>query len=350
MQDDLKDAGDGGRISPQPPAEIGRYGSAGTSSGEPSSLAVNPFSEEGEKLFQSEGQTSENPQGHPFGVAPGRPSTPLPDFSQQPALENGLRPLVEQGGLLSNHPIMKKSPWLIGGMAAAVVLLAVAGVGYFFLGDEEQAPESVPPAAVIEKTSGIPENLTPKQSPFSLDKPNYLSLNTETVSPEDIRRILSQTADRIEEADSRGLIEFLITDQNNNPLAFSRFVFLLKLDLDSDVLALIDEKFSLYAYNDGGQVRFGLALTLKDAQAAAVLIEKTEAVLPYALRGLILEPNIRVEKRLSFRSTGYDQFLVRFANIDSEQNLSLDYAVEKSRLFIGTSKNTLRAILDASGK
>lgn len=352
MQDDLRNIDNGGQDSLQPPAEIGQYKSADTASGTaPSSLAVNPFSEEGERLFQSQTQESGNQQGNPFGVVP-NPSNnrPFPNFSQQPVLENGLTPLVARGELLSNMPTISRKPLWIGVIGAVVLLLAAAGIWYFFFSNEEQASESASSSAVIEKTSGMPENLPPKQSPFALDKPNYLSFNTETVSPQDIVRTLSQAADRIREADIREPIEFLITDQNNNPLAFSRFAFLLKLELDSDVLALIDEKFSFYIYNDAGHPRFGLVLTLKNVQAAAVLIEKTESALPYALRTFILEPNVIVGKQLSFRSTGYDQFLVRFANIDSDQNISLDYSLYGGQLFIGMSKNTLRAVLDASAK
>lgn len=353
MQDDLKDIESGRQGSSQPSAEIEQYRPAATSSERPSSLPVNPFSEEGEELFRSQAKEIGHQEGNPFGIVPpNRPNNrPLPNFSQQPMPENGLTPLVEQGGLLSNHLIIKRTPWLIiAGAGTVVILLVAAGIWYFFLGNEEQASESVPSANVIEKTSGIPENLPPKQSPFALDKPNYLSFNTETVSPQDIVRTLSQAADRIKEADIREPIEFLITDQNNNPLAFSRFAFLLKLELDSDVLALIDEKFSFYIYNDAGRPRFGLVLTLKNVQAAAALIEKTESALPYALRTFILEPNVIVGKQLLFRSTGYDQFLVRFANIDSDQNISLDYSLYGGQLFIGMSKNTLRAILDASAK
>ncbi len=352
MQDDLKNIENGGQGSLQPPAEIGQYKSADTAFGAgAASLAVNPFSEEGEQLFQTQAKEAGNQQGNPFGVVPNRPnSRPFLDFSQQPILENGLTSLVKRGELLSNHAtVSRKSLW-IGGIGDVIVLLVLAGIAYFFLGNKEQPLVSVPFPAIIEKISEIPENSTPKQSPFSKDSPNYLSFNTETVSPENIRQAFSQAANRIKEADIREPIEFLITDQNNNPLAFSRFAFLLKLSLDPDMIALVDEAFSVYVYNDFGYPRLGLVLTFRDIQAATSLIEKTEAGMPYALRGLILEPNISVGKNLSFRSTAYDQFSVRFANIESNQNISFDYSLYGSQLFAGMSKNTLRAILDANAK
>ena len=217
-------------------------------------------------------------------------------------------------------------------------------------GDTNGSFESGSSSGVVEKSSDAQKNTSPKQYPFSLDKPNYLSLNVETVSPSEFQKTLSQTAERIKAADIKEPIEFLITDQSNNPLAFSRFAFLLKLELDSKLLALTNESFSLYVYNDGGQARLGLAVSFNDPQAAALLIAKTESNLPYALRTLILEPNINVGKSLGFRSTAYNQFAIRFANINSEKNLSLDYSLDKAQLFIGTSKNTLRIILDANTK
>lgn len=347
MHDDLEDIKSGGNKHPQSQTEIGAYESTDTGA---ASSVVNPFSEEGEKLFQSQEKEAENKQSNPFGVVPGRPSRPVSGFSQHPMLENGLVPLVERGALLSSRPTIIRSPLLIGGIGGVIALLVLAGIWYFLLGNKEKTPESASTATVIEKTSEVPGNVTSKQPPFSKDLPNYLSFNTEIVSPEDIRQILSQAANRIKEAGITEPIEFLITDQNNNPLAFSRFAFLLKLDLDPEIISLADEAFSLYAYNDAGHSRLGLVLTFKDTQAATALIEKTEAELPYALRALILEPNISVGRKLSFRSTGYNQFSVRFANIDSDQGISLDYSVNNNRLFVGTSKNTLREILDASTK
>jgi hypothetical protein len=93
-----------------------------------------------------------------------------------------------------------------------------------------------------------------------------------------------------------------------------------------------------------------MVLDFKEDQAATAvsLIEKTESGLPYALRALFLKPDINIDKKLTFQSSDYDQFHIRFANIDINQKIALDYAFYGNRFFIGTSKSTLRAMLDAN--
>lgn len=337
MQDDLRDVASGGgqRSSKQSMTEGGT--GSGVSLGGVSPLAGKLSNRENEVARQSES---------PFGVVSDQPKNTPSNFMQSPVLDNGLRPLIQNGKLLSSQPVAShKSAWIISAGVFLMILL-LAGVGwYFFVVNKEIASEpSVAPGGTNTDT-GSRESLAVKQSPFSLDKPNYLSLNTETVSPIDVRKILSETADRIKVAGISVPVEFFVTDQNNNPLAFSRFAFLLDLSLDTDLLALIQEAFSLYAYNDNGNVRLGLALDLKNTEAAA-LLAKTETDVPYALRALILEPDVTVAKKSVFRSAAYNQFSIRFTNIDSNQNISLDYSLYNNRLFIGMSKNTLRVLLD----
>ena len=282
----------------------------------------------------------------PFGITP-----PKESLSQMavpaPMLENGLPSTLPNGELLSNQLAVRHTPaWVLYSIALSIIFVALGiGVWYFFfyLAQSEIAPST---PAVNEQRVEMTQSVPVQQPPFSLDKPNYLSLNTEIVSSADIKTILAGTADRIKGAGITVPVEFFVTDQNNNPLAFSRLAFLFDIGLNTDLLALIQETFSLYAYNDAGQVRFGLALDFKDKDAAVTLLTQTESELPYALRSLIIEPNITVAKKLVFRSSQYNQWTVRFTNIDSSQNISFDYAVRDRRMFIGMSKNTLRALLD----
>lgn len=339
MQDDLRGVASGGqRSSGQPMTQGNTSPDIPSGSGRPS-FAGKPSSAENETARQS---------ANPFGIVPDQPKNTPSNFMQSPVLDNGLRPLIQNGKLLSSQPVASHgSAWIISaGVLLMIVLLSGAG-WYFFVLNKEIPSEPPVASSGIDMNAGSGENLTVKQSPFSLDKPNYLSLNTETVSPLDVRKILSETADRIKAAGINVPVEFFVTDQNNNPLAFSRFAFLLDIGLDADLLALTQEIFSLYAYNDGGQVRFGLALDFKDKGRADILLAETESTLPYAFRALIVEPDITVAKKLVFRSAEYNQFAVRFANIDGNRNISLDYALHNSRLFLGTSKNTLRALLDS---
>ncbi|MDO8644206.1 MAG: hypothetical protein Q7S00_04470, partial [bacterium] len=97
-----------------------------------------------------------------------------------------------------------------------------------------------------------------------MDKPNYLSIDTETAEISGIKKNIDGVAARLVEGNVAEPIEFTITDTNNNPLAFSRFVYLLGLSLPQALLAEIEESFSLYLSAQDGRAVVGLELTLKD--------------------------------------------------------------------------------------
>lgn len=317
---------------------------------------VNPFSEEGEKLFQKEASSTEEMTDNPFGVISTSKKNMPGKFPSQPITKKGLAPTILGGELLISQSQRRKNVFSIGIFVVAIILMISGGAYYYFFMRGEKGGETAP---LEEMVPVVPEAVVipQKELPYALDKPNYLSMSVETVSPLDIKNVLSSASSRIKDASISQPIEFLVTDQNNNPLAFSRFAFLLKLDINPDLLALVDETFSLYAYNDAGNMRLGLDLTLKDASAVISVLSKIEGTLPYAFQALLLEPGITVPKSVVFKSNVYNpsglpgkDFAVRYANIDTVQNISLDYVVAGNHWYLGLSKNTLRAILDATAK
>jgi hypothetical protein len=360
MRDDLEGVKNGEPEFPPTSSADTAYPTASTPSIEKISLAVNPFNVEKEALPELRDQEDDMAQNSPFGVFNETMTTPsATDFSKQPfpIMEKGLGSLVPEGSILVNQQGHSKKKLWLGILVVIILWIIAGGAWYFFFGGKEKIWKLLPFSSVNQKVTEMSKILEipevkpmPKLQPFSSDKPNYLSFNTETVSPEDIRATFSQVASSIQTADISEPIEFLLTDQNNNPLALSRFVYLFQLDLNPEILALAMETFSLYAYDDTGTVRFGMVLDFKEDQAATAvsLIEKTESGLPYALRALFLKPDINIDKKLTFQSSDYDQFHIRFANIDINQKIALDYAFYGNRFFIGTSKSTLRAMLDAN--
>jgi hypothetical protein len=361
MRDDIESIRNGEPESPQPQFSNETPQNPTLSSpitaGVSSAADNQPLNEEGEE---------KNLQ-NPFGVVPDTSPEQLPayssyDHSPQPITEKGLASASPEGSILINQQGKEKTKLLIT-LAVIFFLFSASGVWYFLLDGQKQFYNMkekmleflfLSDINVVEQIDNLPEMLEksemPKSELYSSDKPNYLPFNTETVSPEDIRATFSQIATRIKEASTTKPIEFLVTDQNNNPLAFNRFAFLLKLDLDPEMLTIAEELFSLYAYNDAGSVRFGIVLDFNNTQTEAVsdIIKKTESGLPFALRTLIIEPNITIGKKLAFQSSNYNQFDIRFTNIDIDRKVTLDYTFYNNQLFIGTSKETLRAMLNSA--
>ena len=235
---------------------------------------------------------------------------------------------------------------LYGGVGVLIVALFGSGGAWYFLAQKPEAvsENTVEPPLEIPVVMPSP---APQALPYAVDKPNYLSLDVETVTSEEIERITRETALRIAEAGITSPVEFLMTDQKNNPIAFSRLAYLLRLDIPSDLLVQIDEAFSIYVYNVNGQPRLGALLELKDEVLTTEAIAKYEADIPSGFRPLLFGSSIAVPEKAVFRSGEYEGQPVRFFNIDGAQNISLDYALRGKEWYLGNSKEVLHAILDA---
>lgn len=226
-----------------------------------------------------------------------------------------------------------------------VVVLAGLGIAWYFL----RKPAT--PVAVLENkdatvelsTTMKPQEVLPL--PYAQNTPNYLSIDTETVTSQDIFAAIDGAGEKILKANEGGPVEFILTDKNNNPLAFSRVAYLANISLDADLLSALDEPFSIFLYQDNGKVYRGIVLTLGKSEEASTMIAKQEATLPNAFRQLLYR-GIDIPQRISFKNGSYAGLTVRYANIDTAQNYSMDYALRNKQWYIGTSKNTLRALLD----
>lgn len=223
------------------------------------------------------------------------------------------------------------------------IVLTVSGLAAWYFMKPASEENTVPTQT---ETVVTPEStITVSEPPFSLDTPNYLSFDTETVTPESFQTLIQQSGERIRTGNMTQPVEFLLTDKKNNPIAFSRFAYLMKLGFPEELLALLGEPFSLFLYNDAGRVALGLELTLVKGGEAQKVVTQKEASMPAFFQSLLFR-GIAMPKEVTFRSGVYKTEAVRFVNIDTTQNISFDYVMRDAAWIIGTSKDTLRAILD----
>ncbi|MBI2439356.1 MAG: hypothetical protein HYV45_02000 [Candidatus Moranbacteria bacterium] len=280
----------------------------------------------------------------PFGVKIEQNKIPEDGLVQGNKLENGLKEIIP--ATLTVEQPKKSKKWLF--LLCAILFLAGSlGAAWYFFFDGRRFFVPAPPLLdEISKEDQVKDPLeVPEREkiPFALDKPNYLSINTETATPESILALFFQTSRRAKEAEITVPVEFYITDHNNNPLAFSRLAFLLKLNVDPELLLHLDESFSLYVFNDGEDFRFGFVFALKDSAAASTLLQKTESSLPQFFQPFL---GVMISKQEVFQSSVYKEYTVRYSNLDISKNISIDYTIYNNRWYVGTSKNTLRALLD----
>lgn len=229
-----------------------------------------------------------------------------------------------------------------------LLILGLAGAYYFLyiysVQTVVQSPTKNGGDSTIDTKAGDGEERM--QSEFSLDSPNYLPLNVETVSAEDIQTRIQKIGETLKNAGITKPVEFFVTDQSNTPIAFSRFALLSGMKFPDEVISLTDETFSLFVYEDQGMTRVGLRISLQKNDAPAAVFKKNESVFPFAMQSMFFKKNIPPLKKSLFKEGSYRGIPVRYSNIPGVDALSIDYAVLDGEWYIGTSKDTVRGMLD----
>ena len=286
------------------------------------------------------GASESSDAGHPFLGAHGHPSAPEAPVADAPVA-----------------PASKNSKkWLIPTSVSILVLMIGGIAAYFFL---RSAPENdvIEPAPVTDIPSPVDGMQAPKAEPtpaptsaFSPDSPNYLALDPESdaATPEGIMAKLEGVGMKVREMNPSEPVEFLLRDGNNNPIAFSRFSYLMKLGIPEDALSFMDESFSVYFVPEGSDIRMTLVLDVKDTGKLAETLKRDETAVPTWFSGLLYRSaGVAVPASVEFRGGTYGALETRFVAIDSAKNYSFDYILLGDRWVIGTSRDSFRATVDA---
>lgn len=273
--------------------------------------------------------------------------------------------ITEQAPQISeNNSKSSVSVKIIWTLIIIFILSIIALGGYYYWSTQEkitvipeiseQIPEVTEPIKIEEppvvKEETPPIVITQPVEKYSTTKPNYLVLDTNNTTAEPIKETISKISDELKRSSSsQALYEFIPVDINNAPIAFPIFTIAAKLNLSSKVLSNLGTDFSLFLYNDNGEIR--LAITSKinktDTLAANMLIQEKTFIEDADFLFLRMIPD---KTNAAFGSSSYNNIAVRYLNASLQKNLSIDYAITESHLIIGTSKNTLRAVMDASLK
>ncbi len=262
--------------------------------------------------------------------------------------EPALKPLFEED---AQKVLSQKKKYLWGAVSVIVLSVLAGAMWYIFRvspKSEEALKEPIPTQveSTIQVVTPAPAPAPVPAPPFSLTGPNYLSIDTETVTPASFQALLAEKKQILLNAGIVQPVEFLLTDKNNNPVAFSRLAFLMNIELSPAFLATIAESFSLFLYSDQGKVMPALALTFGTVDGPTLFAKEREGSFPYAFRSFLYE-GMTVPRDVTFRTGVYKEQPVRYVNIDEATQTSFDYALRGTTWMIGTTKETLRAILDA---
>ncbi|NTW27634.1 MAG: hypothetical protein HGA36_04875 [Candidatus Moranbacteria bacterium] len=230
-----------------------------------------------------------------------------------------------------------------------IAILALGGYYFWSIRSSKQAPVQPVVEVVLPATPVVPVEepivITPPVEKYSTEKPNYLVLDSTTISADEIQKKLSATAAELKEKPATSLYEFTVVDLNNDPIKFSAFAAAAKLNLTPTLLSSLGEAFSLFIYNDNGDIRAGFSVATLKTDAVATELLKQEKTLPTDLSFLLL--NTKPELTASeFKDGTYNADKTRYLNLSTTENLSIDYSVTVKHFILGTSKHTLRTIID----
>lgn len=322
---------------------------------------VNQNPAQGVPFFAAAETTTSAASGSPFLSGELAPAQSKEDIQRATSLSGvsaesiPVKTSSQQGSSDSRKESLLTKKRLIIMIAGGVVLLLVVVGGFWWwmnTSPEENQnssqnipnppvnPPVVPPAVPID----LP--VLDQNDRFTPDQPNIFSLDTETATGEGLRTELLKLAAEVKQQNSKEAIEFVVRDQNYNPLAFTRFSYLLGIAFPEALQATFDEAFSLYIFVDGDRPRFGLNVAIKDLTAFTKELPKAEKTLPQALNPLFFDTTTAPKTNLIFRSGSYGELSTRFTNIDSALGLSVDYATTNREWVIGTSQMTFRSIAD----
>jgi len=237
-----------------------------------------------------------------------------------------------------------------------VILFFVCAIGFgayyfwktntYFNVNEESLPEEEEFSSENNQTENETSVIiTPAAEKYSYEKPNYLQINIETSSPEEIQRTISSVTTELKSIQNNLPFEFIITDSNNNPIAFPIFSLAAKLNFSPDLLITLEEGFSFYIHNNQERSSAGIAIELKNELRAKEEMLKEEPLLNNILSTLFFS-GFPITDTTDFQSNDYNGTTVKFFNFTSDASVTIDYAFYENRLIIADSKNTMHAIID----
>jgi hypothetical protein len=243
------------------------------------------------------------------------------------------------------------NPKIIWIAAGVVVVAAFSLGGYYFWTMKkisvvpENKTETTPEANVGNNGTPAPVETEPV-SKYSTDKPNYLSIDTENPSSDAFKKTVNETFSGIKEANIDKPVEFIVTDNKNNPVAFSVLAAINKLGLSDGIMKNLGDTFSLFIYSDSGNLRLSLLIGMNDQAGVASAIKTEEAKLPGELAPLFMEGITLPKVKVAFKDSTYKELGIRYFNFNNNPLSSIDYVLLNNKLVIGTSRGDMWATLD----
>lgn len=233
----------------------------------------------------------------------------------------------------------------------SVVALGIGSYYFWLVRGEKSEPVAQEPEAIIPVSLPIEEPFFPAAvvEPVTMPeepKENILVLDLATLTSAEIKTEIKNQIDKLPKESFNKPAKFKLKDSQNNLLDFSLFAKKSGITFAQSLSTYLGEPFSLFAFNDGPNMGTGLIIESKNDSLLVQELLKKEAALTKDLDVLFLTAAPEITKTISFSSSTYKDIALRYFNLISPEKLTVDYAVAKNKLIIGTTKNTIYALYD----
>lgn len=261
-------------------------------------------------------------------------NTAVPNKNLPKEKNNLVRPLSQE--LSAKEPAWGKL--LFSAIIVFIILIFTALGYYFWLTKYSNTSDSE--SLNSSNKNGQTDNIS-----FLSGKPNDITIDIDNLDKYQIKDIIKKYANEVSSSGLKDTIEFTPKDSQNDPIKFEIFSDKTEIKIPAPILYNLKSDFSLFIYNDNGKAHLGLNVASKDDAKIRDLIPEEEMNIANNVAFLYFDSGVKPEGA-NFNPTSYGGADIRYLNMNSSENLSLDYTIFKNHLLIGTSKMTLRSMID----
>ncbi len=290
----------------------------------------------------------------PSAATPAKAPTPasIPNYRAVPAQIKGgsHESLLDHTSITITGEVSGQPLWM--NLIAIIFLLSGLGGFGFWVYRYWQDNFTFTPGQETTQTGENGQSAPPSPDeilPFDPAVVNTLQLDSTTTDLDVFRTELFSLSASLASSDVKTPVAFQPIDQTGAYYTYSKLSAMIGTSLPPALEPLFDKPFTLYLYNDTDRVRIGLAIESGgDAAKLKAAMTQNESFLTTLFAPFFLEEGADNASFEPFSNSLYGAVVIRYSNASDLNGLSLDYADDQGRLFIGTSKATLRALLDLS--
>lgn len=261
-------------------------------------------------------------------------------FAEKPAAPEVALPENKNSGAT---PPRTKRKILLPLVIILILFIAGAGFYYYWFFMRSASPAVSPPPAA-QTVPNSPQTAPPASSDAQSKNLRQLVVDTSQGFAETKNAIQKFAAEFAASAAENDLVEVKLIGKDNLPIGKKDFFTGFETTVPEAALVKLSEDYSLFARKEGDVARLGLVFKTVTASGLTDEMKNWEPQIVKALSSLYAGQ--APTGTGAFSSNRYKNADIRYFNFSSPAGASLDYSVISNFLVIGTSKDSMRAILD----